>query len=331
MTQDQSTITNGLMEMAATLAQYPVNSITALGNAMLADSTPDSQRASASLNPEGIPIELAITASPERLKFRLVVDPAATEGDVPRRYRRARAALDQVLMLTGTESLTAAFAGQLDAMLPGEGACLAAYHSGPFCMAAAVGEPGIATYIDARTHEAAAFERAQAWIKAWMPQGNEALTDLLRMRPVAQLAAVGLEGANRYHLLGKLYWRLLSPVLLSSLGVKAFAHPDFARFLRLAMRDRHLPSSGLMLSAGYHMQDGRLYDAKVNLCGHCLDWGRANWPVVVADCTQAFALAAIPVPEAFSRPHMDVSFLTFGRTRDSERRVNCYVRPTTKH
>ena len=60
-----------MFEMAAALARRPVESVTALGDAMLAHSARDSfdpqptgrQAASASLNPEGIPIELAITAS----------------------------------------------------------------------------------------------------------------------------------------------------------------------------------------------------------------------------------------------------------------------------
>jgi len=319
-----------LFQIAAAFSRRPLDLITTLGNAMLADPEAGARRASASLNPEGIPIELAVTASDDRLKFRLVVDPAATDANPAQRYRRGRAALREAVVLNGTELLHATFARQLDAMLPDDGARLAAYRSGPFCMAASVDEPGIATYIDASTHAEDAFQRACSWLEECLPDARDALAAVHTMRPIAQLSAVGIEGSTPRRALAKLYWRLTSPVTLSSLGIEAFASADFACFLRLALRERRVPASGLMLAAGFSMNDGSLHDAKINLCGHCLDWGHKNWPGVVDDCTQVFGLAAIPTREALSRPQIDVSFLTFGCDRYGNRRINSYFRPTEK-
>lgn len=328
-----------LIAIAATHARRPVESVAALGEAMLAQEGCGSgapvpsggRRGSASLNPDAIPIELAITANGGGLKLRLVVDPAAECPDPAERYRRGRAGLREALAINGTGSMGDPLERLLGAMIPDDAMRLRAYRSGPFCMAAGVGEPGAAIYIDALTHEADAFARAGRWLAESLPDPREALDALATMRPVARLAAIGMEGSSPDRALAKLYWRLHSPVALSSLGLGTFRHPDFARFVTLAMGGKSVPASGLMLAAGFRLDDGTLHDAKLNLCGHCLAWGRERWPAVIDDCTRAFGLAAIPAREVLARPHHDVSFLTFGLTRRGDRRINCYLRPTARH
>ena len=324
-----------LYKLTAALARLPLERVEQLGSAMLAEAAGEAgaprRSASASLNPEGIPLELAVTASAERLRFRLVVDPAASESSPARRCRIGRGALHAAARLNGSQALGELLESQLDAMLPDDDARLAAYRSGPFCMAAALGEPGVAIYIDAATHEAEAFERAREWLARTLPDPSAALAALEGMRPVASLAAVGMEGVSPRSALAKLYWRLRAPVTLASLAVREFAHADFACFAALAMAQRAVPPSGLMLAAGFRIDDGTLHDAKINLCGHCLAYESACWPGVVDGCTRAFGLAAIPASEALSRQHVDVSFITFGRTHRGERRVNCYFRPTSRH
>jgi len=333
-----SALARELLQLAAELSGLAPGPLAAMGAAMLADegeagnaSASRSGFASASLNPEGIPIELAVTAAAQRLKFRLVVDPAASDADAPRRFRRARKALDAALALTGSDALRSVITSQLDAMLPADETRLAAYRSGPFCLAAALGEPGAAIYIDARTHGDDAFVRARRWLQETLPDAGMALAALDGMHPVAHLAAVGLEGASPRHAVAKLYWRLAGPIALSSLCIEDFAHPDFARFLQLALAERSVPASGLMLSTGYRIADGEPHDAKINLCGHCLAYDREHWARVAGECTDAFGIAALPVAAALSHPRTDVSFFTFGRTRHGDRRVNCYFRPTARH
>ena len=288
-------------------------------------------RGSAALNPDGLPMEAAVTATFTRLAFRLVADPAAIFVSPALRLALARTALAEVLDLAGATAMRRLFDAAIRHTLPEDEEALSAYRDGPMCIAAAVGGRGAAIYLDARTAGDDGWQRAAAFAEEVLPRTDDALGLLNTLRSHCELASVGAEGSDEANAVVKFYFRLRAPMPLDVLGIDLLRHPSIPEFSSALTGGRSVPPSGLLISFGIGLSDGALRDVKINYCGHCLAYDPDTWYERLSRQTDALRLVAIPVRELLRGPSLDVSFVTCGLSVDGRSRINLYVRPVSGH
>ncbi len=283
---------------------------------------------SAALNEQGIPIELAMTSSQAGIKYRLVTDPMVDESSIDKRLEKAKQQLHQALLLTKTAGLDQLFDEMFTTMVQNDNIPLAQFTSGPVCLAANIAGPGVAAYIDARSGGRHSLQQTRLWLESCLAEPAAALGLLEQMQPFGTLEAVSLEGTNADRVLAKIYWRPSTQFCLADLPEPLFDDPLFHQFLHLSMTDKVLSGCGIMFSVGFRLDNGKLFDARINLCGHCLAYSASRWPAIVNQCTDLIGAEVLPLEHFMAKGHFDVSFLTMGLTVNHESRINCYVRPT---
>jgi len=327
--------TEGLLQMVQSVSGADAASLGRLASALLALPAnfaafpPDASRGrgSAALNPDGFPMEVAVTATSEGLAFRLVADPAAIFVAPALRLALARTALAETLALTRARAIAPLFDAAIDTTLPADEASLDAYRDGPMCIAGAVGGRGAAIYLDARTAGERGWERAVLLASQVLPRVDRARHLLDVLRPHCVLASVGGEGIDMENGVLKLYFRVRDATALSDLGVDLLRDTRIASFAAALLDDRGVPASGLLLGFGLALRDGELRDLKVNYCGHCVALAPAAWEERLSRQCDALGLPPLPVAAMLASPLFDVSFVTLGLTTAGGPKINFYVRP----
>lgn len=280
------------------------------------------------VNAEGYPLEYSISSSPNGLRHRLMGDPAACMEDGWERYRAARSALARLLEESGAMALAPTLATLFAHMAHVAPAGLRRYPAGCFWMGRAINTPGIAVFVTADIPDRDAWSSLDGWLRATLPNPDEALAFVDRLRPFARLASVGIEGVSSNDAVLKIYWRLERVVPIAAMGAKPLEQPAFSDFLRMVMSDVAIGRDGLLCDAAFALRSGAWVDAKIFLCGHCLAFPAGEWQRRIDAVTGHFGLTDITVGHLLDKANVDVSFLGFGLDMQERPRLNVYLKPS---
>jgi len=335
----------GLAARAARCVGAPEAPAAALARALLAlpqegAGAAPAWRTRSGLNNDGSPIEVCFSSLPDGVRARLVCDPAAHLFDPVARHRAGLAALERALDLTAAQPLAPLCRQTLEALLPADDAGLADYLEGVLWLGAGLGFPGLALYVDlSRGPLPARFERARGWLAGLLPDPSAALAVLARLDGVARLQSAGVEGLAPANARAKLFFRLERPLALADLGIEALAHPRFLEFLATVMGEREIALKGLVFSLSFTVADGRLFEAKVDVCGHCLARPAAAWEDLLAavaggagstGSTGGASSVGLPVPPAaglLAEEVAEVAYLGLARNLLGQERLDLFLKP----
>lgn len=337
---DRPDLLDGLVDLASELSEADREAVRSFVDRLLAAPPEGIPRrcGHSGLNRDGSPLELCLSALSSVCLSRFVADPASTEDDPLARCAAGLAALEAAYDPTRSRRLRPLCAATLETIVgPLVGpladqavAELGRYVEGLLWLGAGPGLPGLALYVDAtKLDPVERWRRAAAWLGALLAQGAEAEAVVARLAPAGELMAVGVEGTEPADARAKLFWRLRQPIALAELGVPRFLDPALFDFLGLLLdADRPLPLSGLVLSASFRVASGELFDAKLDLCGHCLAYAPAEWEARLARATTAFGLVPLPVGRALAGGRAEVAFVGLNRNPMGSR-LDLFLKPAS--
>ena len=323
-----------LLAVTAQVSGVSLASITALSQTLLA-IPPDGQGqrgGRSGLNSDGSPLQLCLTATTNHCYSRLLGDPAFVLADPKARFETSRLALTKLWDLTDSRALAPWGDRTLNCYLPKDLAEFARFTSGVLWLGAGINTPGCAMYVDARGKEGiqAAWDWAERWLTAILPNVTEAKLAIAALRDCAYLQSIGIEGSNLENVRAKLYWRFLRPTRLDHLGIELFQNQDLATFLTFVIRDKILQLTGIVPSLGLAIATGEMVDVKVDVCGHCLAYRPDQWIALVNQCTQQYGLANLAITEVLEQNRSAVSYLGMGCDIQGNLRLNLYLKAATK-
>jgi hypothetical protein len=275
------------------------------------------------LNYDRTPLQLCATSSRFGSAARVLADPASGEPDLGRRYERSVAAMNAGLAEQAPD-LKGLCHEALRAHAPQSAA--ADHPDGAMWLAAGLGRPGFAVYVDARHGgRGDARERVERWLLERCPDTAD-IRGLMAALEGARLQSVGVEGTAPSNARAKVYWRLPAPRRLADLGIERFTDQRFTKFLKAVMDGHSIALDGVVLSAGVALVSGSLSDVKLDVCAcpRCLRYTPEGWSDVLTRVTDEHELVALPVTEVLQRAEM--AFVGFGTGADNTPRLNLYVK-----
>jgi len=317
-----------LIDGAAAISGVDADEVRDLAGLMLAPQR--GGRSCSALNYDSSPIQFCVTNTPDRQRFRLLIDPASTEPDIEHRYRLSREALRAMARHKNQADLAALFEQTLDFHVDESDLD---HPDGVLWIGCTLEEPGgLAMYVDARRGgPEAAFDRLSRWyLDLAGPNPPRALHDFLdRLREHARLMCLGLEGSSPSRTRAKVYWRLDQPRLLSELGIAGLDDPRILEFLDVAAGDREIRLDGIVLNAGFHVGSGRPTDIKVDLCccGNCLSWDADEACRRIDRLARRIGVAAPPVDRMLD--YGELANIGVGLNHAGELRMNTYLKVGT--
>jgi hypothetical protein len=241
----------------------------------------------------------------------------------------AQHALTQVLALTSAYSLAQIFASTPEQILPRCKRWKDA-NAGLFWLAAGL-DGGVALYVNTRWGQATdRWFDAYEWLRRLLPNLEESNALIQTLLPMAVLASVGLEGKSAADVRVKLYWRLLRPLPLDQLWVPLLRHDCFRDFLCLLLKEDAVPLSGLVFSVGFALANGRLSDAKVDICAHCLRRSPDWWVQTLKHCCQHYHLCSLHIGDGLVGGRCEVAFAGLGLDAIGKRRLNVYLKAPSR-
>ena len=290
-------------------------------------TTTSARHQRSTLNNDGSPLQVCVTALESRRVVRLIIDPCSGV-DASARFSGLAGALTRVLPAVGASSLRPAVDQVLEAMLP-QSRDDSALDAGLCWLAAGLG--GAAVYVNTNWGRAQdRWDDASQWLRSVLPRDDIARRVLDALRRHSVLVSVGLEGRTPRDARPKCYWRLIRPISIGAMGHPMFESAVFAEFFHLLGADERLPLSGLVWSTGFSVTDGAARDVKVDVCGHCLTRSPDAWSHIVERCCYENHAAALPLADGLARRRGEVAFLGLGvTTGGGERRVNVYLKAPT--
>ncbi|HVR99483.1 MAG TPA: hypothetical protein VMW27_22865 [Thermoanaerobaculia bacterium] len=267
------------------------------------------------LNADGSPLQLSLSTTDAGQRWHLVADPAFFLAEPADRLATAREAAVRLFACGG--------AGELTEL------CRRSISYGPLWLAAGLDGAAKAVYVFAQPAPGEdTWDRVRAWLADVLPDPGPAYATVEALRGHARLAFVCLEGTDRSDARAKLYWRLTAPRSLAAMGVDLLRHPSFTSFLAACLEDKAIGLEGLVLSAGFRVATGEPCDAKVDVCGHCLDLPVGGWIDLIAGCARAFGLRPVPAADllgAAPGPGAGVAALGLGLDSQGRHRLNLYL------
>lgn len=286
-------------------------------------------RARSILNRDGVPLQLCLSSSVDRVRLRLIGDPHTAEVDPDRRIEAGVAAARALLERVGSQDLAPLVDATVDRTLPVGGA-RAELREGALWLAAGVdNEPGAALYTTLEWGDRdQRWERVRGWLGAIVPDADRTLRELGRLTEVSRPVSAAIEGRRRADARAKIYVRLRRAVPLGELGIAELAHPSIAAFVDKTIGERTIPATGLVLSVGIAVATGELEDVKVDVCGHCISPWRdiEDWERLCAWVARKLRVQRIGVAPALARRDVEIAFIGLARRRTGESRSNLYLK-----
>jgi hypothetical protein len=193
--------TANLLSVGAELAGISSSLTAAAGQLVLASIDGDPfERSWSTLNNDGSPLQLCVSASQSERTVRLLGDPTAqmserAYADEVGRLERAREALRYLFQSCGSLPLLSIGERILHTVLPTDSAEMARM-AGPLWLAAGLDRQGVAVYVNARSGTLEEqWDRVVECLKSIAPS-DEGTRTIDCIRSVARPASVGLEGSG---------------------------------------------------------------------------------------------------------------------------------------
>ena len=321
-----------LVGVAATLAGGTQAEAAATAARLLAAPPPGGAipRTRSTLNNDGSPLQVCLTAATGGAGVRLLADPGSHATSPPERVAIARETLARLLAQPGHESLRDRCEALLDAVTPGPLEAEPAALNGVLWLGAPIRGAGLAVYVKASWRSPAEdWDRCAELVERLLPDPAGARALIERLRGQARPVSAGLELSSRGGRL-KLYWRLGAEVPLAAAGVDLLADASLRAFAHATIGERRVAAQGLVPSAGFSLESGALCDAKLDICGHCVPRAPRDWSELIASLSAAHQLDAPPLDEVLRAGRAEVAFLGFGLDRAAGPRLNVYLKRATR-
>lgn len=304
-------------------------------------------RARSVLNPDGVPLQLCVSASPRGVTVRWIGDPHTGVRDPS---ARAAAAVQAAYRLLD-ETSASAMRGALDLLvahtLPADRAVL---RDGTLWLAGGAGR-GAAIYTTLEWGDASTrWDRVAGWLDATLPMSHVATRAIAALRDLALPASAAIEGTHHDDARAKIYLRLGredgvtvgpdrwrespdgpavtgvgDPQLRRALDAAGFDDPSFAWFCARVLGERAIPSRGIILSLAFSLATGALVERKIDICGHCVPRSSAAWSTL---CDRLACELAV-TPFAPCGDATEVAVIGMAREVGGATRCNLYVKART--
>jgi hypothetical protein len=281
------------------------------------------------LNPDGVPLQLCVSARPGRSAHVLIGDPAAHLDDPVRRQQAAVACARALVRRCGAGPLAPAVEATLLHMLPDDAAGLAACRMGPLWLAAGVEQPSVALYAGASWPGAsgAGWKGVSRWLAAVLDEPAQALAALMRLLEFARPESACVEGLGLAQARAKIYFRLVRADAVGALGLLAMDDERVHAFVAEVVGARELPLSALVFSLSFDLDGGAWRDAKLDICGHCVRRSAAEWQLLLRRAQRVLDLDTGAARALLAAPGLELACIGIGLDRQRTLRLNTYAKP----
>lgn len=279
------------------------------------------------LNADQSPLQLCITATPEKIQCRLIADPSTDEPVPEQRYTRSQQALEQVIHNAKSYENASIISALLTNFGPQNGAPANLFTRGVFWLGASAEQPGLAIYTDTSMHDVnIAWDKAESYICSL--SSGAALKTIRSVREYCWLSSIGIEGSTPDNSRIKLYARMHT--LLPS-GLIGNLFPPVNELTRSGcfsaiIGEKGLTCEDILFNFGFHMASGELEDIKVDISGSSLQMGGGELANVVDQICHKLELRAIPIKALFDRFNIATSFVGVAITAHGKKRLNVYLK-----
>lgn len=320
---------NNLLKLVHQLTNHSHKEITSTARLLLGEiDSPKQPNYNSRLNNDGSPLQLCITTTQQGQSLKILGDPRSDINNTKIRHRHALLALYALMKVSAHTSLRRAIKITLESNLPRDMNDNKVLEAGTLWLGAPIGGKGLAVYLNARWGTPSEqWERVNCWLDKLMPIHESRVEVLAKLAKYALISSVGLEGVDEQRLRYKIYFRLTGPYELDKLGIDLFCSEPLLKFLELTLMDREISNAGLVFCLGLSSATGKVVDAKIDLCGHCLAPIVNNWTTLLEKLTYQ---VNIPLRETFGlavhQQLAEVAFLGCGVTTDSSVRLNLYLK-----
>ena len=280
-----------------------------------------------SLNNDGSPLQLCMTSSSRGCKARLIGDPGSFVSTISQRIERSRDAVLRLGGASGCASFDFLTNCLLRMIVPENCAQVAEPNTGIMWLATAMHERSAAAYINAKWGSAGEdWARARFCLRSMLPHTEDAENLIRELEPRARIASIGIETTSSDDVRLKVYWRLATPTLLSTLAIPLLHHPALCRFLATVVSNQRVSLAGLVFSAGFLLSTGELEDVKADLCAHCLPRPINRWSDILDQVTEQNCLSTMAIRAYLRGSSLEPAFLGLGVNRRNHVRMNLYLK-----
>jgi len=282
------------------------------------------------LNNDGLPLQVCLSSSTEKVSVRLIGDPCTGVADTVERLRQSIRRLHDVICWTKSQGLARYYALTVERTLPTDRRQRGNLQYGGLWLAMGVRQgEGMALYTTldwAEVSLRARWRYAQEWLESILPAGSRAAEQLGVLPLLAWPVSVGLEGSSDADAVAKVYARLKEPVSLGNLGLDSFPLPEFAGFSERILAGRTLPDTGMLISVGFAVASGQLISTKLDICGHCVPRSPKEWQDTILQIARELDVRPILVDRLLTEQPVEVAFIGLGQNVPSSYRVNLYLK-----
>jgi len=320
---------DGLVTLGAEMSGADPDGVRSLASVLLAaDPAALQRRGRSGLNNNASPLELCLSSFADTCRYRFVADPASTIESPRARRDRSVEALTKTLQMMQCAPLEPLCHATLQAIIPTADDLLDRYVEGVLWLGAGVGMPGVAMYADlTKGTPGERMERTKRWLSSVLANPVPALGLLAAMSDNIDLMAAGIEGTEPANARAKIFFRLTRPMSLAEIGHPGFvADPALATFLAMLLGDRELPLVSLVFSMSFLVANGLPFDAKVDVCAHCLEFTTEDWTAFLGATTSAFVLAPMDAARALAGD-ADAAFVGLNRNALGQLRLDFFLKP----
>jgi hypothetical protein len=318
----------GLSQIAAVVGSLPLHQVESTV-AMLLNSSAKSPfivPSRSTLNNDGAPLQLCVSASTLASSTRFIADPAYSATTHSQQRVCGHNAIARLCSATSAP-ISETCDQVLQILLPHE-RDESTPTSGILWTASSAQSKGAAVYVNARwSSEEQNWQQALSAVSSILPQARDAERLSCEMMKCARVASVGIESniAGDIHI--KIYWRFTLPIPFYSLNIQLLQHPGFASFLSRVLSDRQIPLSALVCSAGFSISTGDLEDIKIDICAHCVRLPLQKWLSLSDELIIENSLQPLSISDTLLQGQAEVAFLGLGISRSENRRLNLYLKP----
>ena len=283
--------------------------------------------AQSTLNNDGSPLQVCVTAYPATRSVRLLGDPGASAKTTTERAAIGCAALDRLLGSTASSQIVFVCSHILSVIPPPWKKSYNHNAHSILWLAVPIFGDGFAIYVKANSDNPQKdWERCISLCEVIFPSHPEVGFKIANLRECAYPASVGLEIADPKHMRFKVYWRLQKRITLDSLNIGLFNDPSIHEFLIRVLGPSVIPATGLVFSTSFSLRTGRISDVKIDVCGHCTSRGSEDWLALIDSLTTDYGLANLGLSTVLSSQCADIAFIGYGLNALCEKRLNVYLK-----
>lgn len=283
------------------------------------------------LNNDGVPLQLCLTSSQNGTDLRIIGDPGTNVTQTESRYLASVQAIRRSIERGNALELAVASDVTIKLLLPTTKVKRSLYTKGFAWVAMRPGLPGMAFYVEmAPLDHKKAWECVNRWLRHILPNTVVATGILARIIPYTVVASAGIEGSSLMDARAKVYFRFIAEPNLTDLQMGLFSSWEIQEFLALIKYSSGVDAKGLVMSIGFSMATGVLLDAKLDVCGHCLNHALPEWAAITQAITDRFSLAPVDMNPLLHSEGYDVAFIGLGVTVDRQVRLNLYIKHSVR-